>query len=106
MTLNPNCQTPHADIVLIIVISNYVLDGSLHPLRTVHPVLFVLYFMLCTDLKCVITAFVSEISYGRRALRQLVNGLQVIPTADVNFRQHLTNTSKEVKVAVNEPDHS
>jgi hypothetical protein len=38
-------------------------------------------------------------------LCQLVSGLQVVSTADVNFRQHLTITSKDVKVVVNEPDH-
>ena len=75
-------------------------------MRIVHPALFVAYFMLCMDLKCVITAFVSEISQGHRVFRQLVNGVQVVSTADVNFRQHLTNTSKDVKVDVNEPDHS
>ena len=58
--------------------------------------------MLSMDLKCVITAFVSEISQGHHAFRQLVNGLQLVSTADVNVRQHLSNTSK----VLNEPDHS
>ena len=49
-----------------------------------------------------ITAFVSEISQGHHAFRQLVNGLQLVSTADVNVRQHLSNTSK----VLNEPDHS